>query len=358
MSGDYTRISCLFWGWPPMETLDPTTIKLWLVIYTQKVNPPGLWHGSVVELASQARLSNAETLHGLDNLVARELVQFDHLARVLRLTRLPDAGEWPAAPSVLRSWWSKFKKVPPCAVRDVHVETLRWILDQGARDSEKAKGVVSEAHEAIWKETFGNIRPTSVPRFDNRYDTSTEHQPSLFAAPTPVDKSSGVESLSRGSPVPLTTEKIRSGSPSGEGQETEEEQETEFFRSVPEGGALSAAAESANDPNATKPRPKLTLVPPAYAPFTVEQLLGILNNQGLTVRESERCALQDAILGLDGIPEGEDTLALLRGWRRMAVLDLVVPGALRTEVSRARARKQQADAQIAALREARERAGV
>lgn len=85
--------------------------------------------------------------------------------------------------------------------------------------------------------------------------------------------------------------------------------------------------------------------------------MGILNNQGLVVRESERGALCDAITTLVDIPEGEDTLALLKGWRRMTVLELVRPGALADEVARARAKKQQAAEYSQALREARERAG-
>jgi hypothetical protein len=190
VSGDFTRVGFLFWEWRPIRHLDPIALKLWLVIYT-KSTIPGLWTGDVPDLSSQAFLSSEDTLRGLEILRERELIEFDRSNRVLRLTQLPDAGEWPAAPAVLKSWWTSFnRKIPNCQVRDAHVTMLRWLVDEGARHAAKnTSGKPSALHEQIWSETFATVAiPSSRRRGVRSFgeaDMDSPSQPSLFSLFTP-----------------------------------------------------------------------------------------------------------------------------------------------------------------------------
>jgi len=191
MSG-YTRLSCLFWEWSRLNQLSPTTRLLWLALYTSptaKRGVPALWHGSVITMAEAARLPCDETARALDSLIDHDLAEYDPQSLVLRLTELPDAGEWPSAPAILDSWFKRFRMVPACGVRDAHVLTIRWILERGALEADKNhSGKPSLKHEEIWGRTFATIRVPSprrrgVRRFGDNNDTSTDVQPGLFSAP-------------------------------------------------------------------------------------------------------------------------------------------------------------------------------
>lgn len=388
----FTRIGSNIWSWAPFVSMPSAARCLWLAMYTcaeAKRLPAGLWHGGVGSLMEAAAMDHHEVVSTLDLMLEpkyalREstgpLIEYDQKLRVIRLVELPDAGEEPMNGKAIKGWYTKFITVPPCAVRDAHVSTIRWLIDEGARSRNKRP---SADHEQAWDETFGKVQiPVPRRRGVRRLldaDTSTAVQPSLFhpraSDPLP-DTHPDTVSDTHSEPSPETDRSDPVHSPSASspdqknqvsgygivyrsGSETESEPDPEFFRSFPEGGDQVTAAGEIAYSRAPRhaPRPTLRLVPPAHAPFTVEQLLGILNNQGLVVRESERGALCDAITTLVDIPEGEDTLALLKGWRRMTVLELVRPGALADEVARARAKKQQAAEYSQALREARERAG-
>src|SRR5262249_20580901 len=133
MSG-FTRISRLLWNWEPMTLLDPTAIKLWLVVYTDKKYSPGLCNGHLVSIVADAGLPVVDADQALDRHMSHDLAMYDHRTQVLRLTRFPDAGEFPQSPFVLKGWWSRFLQVPQCPVRDSHVPLLRWVLEKGAAE--------------------------------------------------------------------------------------------------------------------------------------------------------------------------------------------------------------------------------
>ncbi len=136
-------------------------------------------------MADAARMQPDQVLGALDHLLDRELVEYDPKTRVLRLSMLPDAGEYPSNGRVIRGWWTKFKTVPECGVRDAHVNTLRWIMTHGALVSGK---LVTADHQSTWDDTFGRIAiPTPRRRGVRRLadsDTSTHAQASLFATST------------------------------------------------------------------------------------------------------------------------------------------------------------------------------
>lgn len=184
----FTRLGSAIWDWEPWTELGAAARILWLALYTSaeaKRHIPGLWQGGIPSMADAARMSADDVRGALDQLLERELVEYDPKFRVLRLCDLPDAGEYPTNGNVIRGWWTKFNTVPVCPVRDAHVRTIAWILDTG---SQRLRGrdpeLVTKHHQAAWEVTFGTIVvPASRRRGLRRLadnDTGTPSQPSLF----------------------------------------------------------------------------------------------------------------------------------------------------------------------------------
>lgn len=181
----FTRVGSSLWDWEPFTNLSNDGRVLWLALYTSgeaKRHVPGLWQGGIASMADAARMERDPVVSALDECLVTGMVEYDQKARVLRLCQLPDAGEYPSNGNILRSWWRRFKTVPDCPVRDAHVRTIRWLLDEGAKQAGKS---VTPDHLAAWQETFGQIaipenRRRGVRRLADS-DTSTQAQPSLFA---------------------------------------------------------------------------------------------------------------------------------------------------------------------------------
>lgn len=181
-------MSELIWSWEPFVSLSSDARILWLALYTgptAKRLLPGLWQGAPQQMADEARLPSIEAINALDCLLEGELVEYDPKARVLRITALPDAGDWPTSHTIMRSWWRRFNAIPSCSVRDAHVPTLRWLLEHGASMSEENRsGKPSAKHEEIWSTTFGTVAIPPPRRRGLRHaavDNSTATQPSLFS---------------------------------------------------------------------------------------------------------------------------------------------------------------------------------
>ncbi len=184
----FTRVGACIWDWEPFVQLPDVARVLWLGLYTSafaKACPPGMFRGSIGRMAEASRQQPDDALRGLDKLLDDELVEYDRKFLVLRMTELPDAGEYPSAPTIIDSWWTKFNMLPRCQVRDSHVEIIRWILDQGATTSKKNRSKKPTAlHEETWAATFGTVvipppRRRGIRRLIES-DTSTDVQPSLF----------------------------------------------------------------------------------------------------------------------------------------------------------------------------------
>jgi len=191
----FTRLGSSLWDWPPFVNLEHDSARvLWLALYTSseaKRHAPGLWQGGIPTMADASRQHPDVVIKSLDELLAKDMVEYDRGMRVLRLCALPDAGEYPSNGKVIRAWWTRFRSVPECGVRDAHVPTLRWILDAGARMSGRG---ISQHHEEAWRDTFGTV---SIPAVRHRgvrrlaeNDTGTQVQPSLFSEKS-VHASSG-----------------------------------------------------------------------------------------------------------------------------------------------------------------------
>ncbi len=184
----FTRLGSALWDWAPWNELPLSPRMLWLALYTSgaaKRLAPGLWQGGIPSMAEAAHMPGDEVVAALDMLLERDLVEYDTKYRVLRLCSLPDAGEYPSNGKVILGWWSRFRSVPECGVRDSHVTTLRWILDTGAKESGRG---LSAHHEEAWRETFGRVAIPAPRRRGIRRlaesDTGTSVQPSLFGMPS------------------------------------------------------------------------------------------------------------------------------------------------------------------------------
>lgn len=281
----YTRLSELIWSWEPFVSLSSDARILWLALYTgatAKRLLPGLWQGAPQQMADEARLPSIETINALDTLLDREIVEYDPRVRVLRLTKLPDAGDWPTSFTIMRSWWRRFITLPPCAVRDAHVVTLRWLLERGAALSEENQsGKPSPKHEEVWANTFGTVTIPPVRRRGLRHasaDTSTATQPSLFTNLLPEQLVSA---------TPCDSNKI--GWHPGGPVEVEVEVEVEPLQGrVGSGGgeavasgSSTARANAGQEVQISGPRsPTLELVPlPEGLPFSIADMLTAVASQ-------------------------------------------------------------------------------
>src|SRR4029079_3664356 len=150
----FTRLGSSIWDWEPWTELGTCARVLWLALFTSaeaKRHVPGLWQGGIPMMADAAHMSADDVRLALDQLLERETVEFDARSRVLRLCHLPDAGEFPSNGKVILGWWTRFKTVPACPVRDAHVRTLQWILDTGA---ERRGTPLTPDHANAWRTTF------------------------------------------------------------------------------------------------------------------------------------------------------------------------------------------------------------
>lgn len=354
MSSDFTRIGYLFWEWQPIRHMDPLALKLWLVIYTKSAIP-GLWCGDIPDLSSQSFLTAEETLRGLEILRERELIEFDRSNRVLRLTKLPDAGEWPAAPAILKSWWSIFqRKIPACAVRDAHVTMLRWLLDEGAKHASKnTTGKPSALHEQLWEATFAQVAiPASRRRGVRSFgeaDMGSEAQQSLFQdahrGAIESQRHVAVDNSACCDPKNLDSSE-RVSRPSGEG-EGDGEGDSFLLR----GGGSGEGATG---------RPRLTAVN-----YSVAELADVLWPDRKTrpvLTESRLQALRDAIVSASDQARSPEALELLREFsaKRTTGISpdvLIKPGGLTLLVQEADAWKRAQGGKLDMLAEARKQLG-
>jgi hypothetical protein len=176
MSSDelrHTRISPRIWSWQRWTALDANGRVLWLALFSTpeaKRMPAGLWHGGVGALAEAASMGATDVINSLTALLDKGLIEYDKGNKVIRLTELPDKGERPHNGSVIRGWWTSFKSVPPCAVRDAHVPFLAWLAEPFTNDHQKA-----------WNDTFATVKaPKGRVGTRSVTDPTSERQPDLF----------------------------------------------------------------------------------------------------------------------------------------------------------------------------------
>jgi hypothetical protein len=354
----FTRLGADLWTWEPWVSLrNPEAQLLWLGLYTTssaRRNAPGLWQGGIPVMAEASNMQPDAVISGLDRLISAELVEYDPKYRVLRLCALPDPGEYPANGNGIRSWWTRFGTVPECGVRDAHVTTLRWILDEGARRGRKK---VSPQHEAAWEETFARVHVPASRRRGVRTllnsDTGTHAQPSLFAAPSvplilgngssegsyphdpqgSVDNSAALHQLNKNN-----------------GPETVTGTVTATNRIPDLGSRISSSGEGEGGRGA---RPVLALVPP----YTAEEVLVVMakGNWDPAFDRTRQNALSALIPAWVAERVGLEDLALLADYSRMESVRMSVRWLLGcdigAEISKARRVLEWRDARAKAMAE-------
>jgi hypothetical protein len=277
----FTRIGGGLWDWEPWVNLELADARLlWLALYTTPAARricPGLWHGGPLAMAEAARMGQSAVLSALDVLLDHELVEYDPRHRVLRLCELPDAGEYPDNGNILKGWWSRFKTVPACPIRDAHVRTIRWIMEQGATDKGRA---LSHHHHEAWAETFGTVTiPVPRRRGAKRVadsDTSTAAQPGLFGQPIPPVQAPPSEVSPQVYAQAVDNSAVLRQSKEIRGPETVSKRLGEGER---EGeGEILISTEPIRDDLRSRSRtaPMLTLVPP----YTVAEAIAVFREAG------------------------------------------------------------------------------
>lgn len=313
----FTRLGSDIWRWPQWIALDASARVVWLGLYTSpeaRRFPPGLFEGSLVQIAEACRVPHPDTVSALDLIIERELAEYDRKTRVLRLTELPDAGEWPTNGNVVRGWWTKFRGLPECPVRDAHVPTLRWLMDEGSRAAGK---LLTPHHHTAWAETFGSVVVPAPRRRGVRRlieDTGSDVQPSLFDAPK--GSLPGSDPSAEGSARPISSENNFSSletlsRPSRKDQDPgsriQDLSPSVFPEPIPNDDSRDQVLR----------RPVLTLVPP----FTPEEmLLGIARGAADPLKPEVppalRAALCALIAQLAAAGVGVDDVALAGKWLR------------------------------------------
>ena len=182
MDATYIKVGGEVLNWRPLRACTDRGRLFWISLYiSQRRILPGLYVAGLPSIADMVKMTPDDTLLALDELIAdRDLLEYDRDREVLRMTEFPDRCERPANGRHIRSWWTSFRKVPACPVRDAHVRALQWLIDDPAHPP-------SSDHVKGWEETFGTVRiPVHRHRGVRRLldsDTSTEVQPGLFQKP-------------------------------------------------------------------------------------------------------------------------------------------------------------------------------
>lgn len=152
----WTPLGASWWDWAPLAQASANARLLWLALYTSapaRRCPPGLWQGGCAVMAEVSHLDLGVVEVALAELQALRLVECDPTTRVVRLVVLPDQLDRPANGDQIRSWWTRWRTLPACTVRDSHVETLRALV-----------GRFTEHHTVAWGDTFGTVpTPLRVP---------------------------------------------------------------------------------------------------------------------------------------------------------------------------------------------------
>lgn len=330
----YTRVGSSIWHWEPLCNLDSDSRLLWMSLYTSaeaRRLVPGIFCGSITTMAESARMSGDSVVASLDRLLEHDLVEYDRKLRVLRLTQLPDCGESPANGKIVLSWWIRFKSIPSCAVRDAHVTTLRWIMEEWSRENGK---VISGDHERAWKSTFGQVvipapRRRGVRRLAES-DTSTASQPSLFDAPSKpsvdVGDTVGAETYPQTDAGSVDNSAVLRQSKEIRDLDTVSDTVSKRSRSgsVPGSGSSSLLFGGAEgDPGEERERPRLALVPPPADDLSTPdglcaQLAAATGGKYRgDVRQDVQAALQLRVRELAAACAGPPELAVVGRWIAM-----------------------------------------
>ncbi len=383
----HTCLGTSLWDWQPWIELELPSRMLWLAFYTSaeaKRILPGLWHGGVSMMAEAARLDGLQTATALQDLMDRDMFEYDKKSRVGRITAqdgfnaFPDTAEFPTNGNTIRGWYRRFLGVPDVAIRNAHVTTLNWLITQGCSDHGQRKGrAPSHDHAKAWGETFELVQIPSQRRRGTRRvldeDTSNSAQASLFGLFESHPVKPREEQVAP--MIPPTLEPLPKG-------RAEAEAKADVISSGPEPEGrrdldlpLPPPAPATPAPTADA-RPRLALVPhPVDGPFSVDDLVAVFGRTNLplppqlrerlagAIRELRACAVGPPDLALlselvarGGMPEVMSGTQRYVGWERVRVM--VDHRRLLEAIDQARERRARVDDQRKMLAEIRQKVGV
>lgn len=198
----HTNIGCGWWSWPPYDRVrrdksdgpdvGAHAAHLLLVLFAGRVakaHLPGLWVGGIGTMADDSRLSYGEAEAALALLERHVLVEYDPQATpgVLRICALPDRCERAQNPGILRAWYSRRQQqVPPCGVRDRHLELVDWLHPRPFKPTGRAKADAALVWQEAWDETFGHLLNT-LPAYRGAPRSTQPSQLLLYATPDQTD---------------------------------------------------------------------------------------------------------------------------------------------------------------------------
>lgn len=146
--GSFTRLGCDFVTWSPLREVSAKALRLWLSLYTTrgaKTYPPGLFFGGVLTMADASGMAIPDTESCLRELEAAGLVTHDPEHKLTAMLQLPDRGEAPANPNVLRSFYRRWIYAPASAVKRGYLKLIQWLV---------APQLDRECMAQAWADTF------------------------------------------------------------------------------------------------------------------------------------------------------------------------------------------------------------
>lgn len=190
----WKALSVEWWRWHRLRPASLEARAVWLGLYSTAQShrfPTGMWCGGLSLVAEETGIKSSLVEVGFAELLEIGLVEHDAANHVARLTAFPDDLDRASNGNGITAWWRMWRAVPSCAVRDNHVETLRWLV-----------GSFTKNHQEAWDATFGTL--PSMRRLDGS------------------GNGPGNGSRNRSNVVDITEARNGSGNGSGNGLEEEE----------------------------------------------------------------------------------------------------------------------------------------
>jgi len=168
----YTRLGAYLFDWEPFSQASDRAKLFLLSCYIGPVAKqwlPGILYATVASLGESARMGSIDAHAAISELIEQGTLQHDIRKRVMRFTALPDKGERPANPKVLRMFWYRWKDLPESPLKYHHISLIKWLAEPNR----------TEKLQDMWNVTFATVAMPDTVSVDN---SGQVPQPSLFTA--------------------------------------------------------------------------------------------------------------------------------------------------------------------------------
>lgn len=151
-NGAWTPMGISLFNWALWRLMSDQARVLWIGLYASGAArrcPPGLFEGGPASMAEASEQSVGVAVTGFAELIKLGGVDHDPDVKLTRLVELPDRLLRAQNPNMIRGWWTAWRKLPRCGVRNRGVAMLRWLADEQIATKEKSA--------AAWASTFGTL---------------------------------------------------------------------------------------------------------------------------------------------------------------------------------------------------------